>query len=34
MIMSTLCFQYVYKNDDFADIMLHSETFLSLRKGK
>ena len=34
MIMFTLCFQYVFKNDDFADIMLHPETFLSLRKGK
>lgn len=34
MIMSTLCFQYVCKNVDSADIMLCSETFLSLRKGK
>lgn len=34
MIMSTLCFQYVYRNYDFADIMLHTEAFLSFEKVK
>ena len=34
MIMSTLCFQYVYRNYDSADIMLHTATFLSFEKVK
>jgi hypothetical protein len=34
MIMFTLCFQYVYRNYDFADIMLHAEAFLSFEKVK